>query len=603
MKPSINFNLSRIFPLTTPLLAFALAFGQGCFYPLALHAEQSWKSQKVSKLFHGEGGTFADLDGDSHTDIVAGYQIFFGPDYKSASKLFPSNPYNINGYSEYFFDFSYDIDRDGDIDILVVGFPGAPSHWYRNPGKETARQGNWERFTVMEVVDNESPMFEDITGDGKPELICCTGGQFGYAEINADPTKPWVFHPVSEPGPYQRFTHGIGIGDVNDDSHKDMLAKNGWWQNPGKPSDKLWVYHPFEFSGPGGAQMFAIDLDGDGKTEVITSLAAHAYGLAAYKKTPGTNDYTWSKIDIMTDKPETSPTGLAISQLHAIAIADMDGDSKPDIVTGKRFWAHNGNDPGENELPLLVWFKPIATNGGIKFHPNIIDDASGVGTQVTVGDANGDGLLDVLSASKRGVHLLTQTKEPTKTQDHPRHKGFPNGVAERAIPIADSIGGFRPAWSDTEPMNFDFETGSTLDWETLGGAFFNQPIQGDTVAARGGAKTMQQGEFWIGSSEVGTDVAMGTMTSRPFKLQHPWISFLIAGGESKDTRVEIVDASNGTVLHSESGKNSDSLARVAIDAKSWQGKPIQVRLIDASRNAWGHIAFDDLRTHNEPPAR
>ncbi|MEI6527882.1 MAG: VCBS repeat-containing protein, partial [Planctomycetota bacterium] len=317
--------------------------------------EIEWTVTKLSKLFHGEGGTLADFDGDGSMDIAAGYQIFFGPDFKESTKLFASNPYNINGYSEYFFGFDADIDSDGDPDVLIVGFPGAASHWYRNPGKADARKANWERFTVMEVVDNESPMFKDIDGDGKPDLICSTAGQYGYASVGPDPTKPWVFHPVSEPGPYERFTHGIGVGDVNDDKYQDLLAKNGWWENPGAVSNanKLWVFHPFEFSGPGGAQMHAVDLDGDGKTEVVTSLAAHAYGLAVYKKSPGGKEYSWTRIDVMTDKPETSPTGLAISQLHAVEIADIDGDGKPDILTGKRFWAHNGNDPGENDMPLL----------------------------------------------------------------------------------------------------------------------------------------------------------------------------------------------------------------------------------------------------------
>lgn len=88
-----------------------------------------WQVTKVSKLFHGEGGTLSDFDGDGSMDIAAGYQIFFGPDFKDSTKLFASNPYNINGYSEYFFGFDADIDSDGDPDVLIVGFPGAASHW------------------------------------------------------------------------------------------------------------------------------------------------------------------------------------------------------------------------------------------------------------------------------------------------------------------------------------------------------------------------------------------------------------------------------------------------------------------------------------------
>ncbi len=559
-----------------------------------------WQVTKVSKLFHGEGGTLSDFDGDGSMDIAAGYQIFFGPDFKDSTKLFASNPYNINGYSEYFFGFDADIDSDGDPDVLIVGFPGAASHWYRNPGKSQARNGNWERFTVMDIVDNESPMFQDIDGDGKPDLICSTAGQYGYATVGTDPTKPWKFHPVSEPGPYQRFTHGIGIGDVNDDKHQDLLAKNGWWENPGNPSsEKLWVFHPYEFSGPGGAQMHAVDLDGDGKNEVVTSLAAHAHGLAVYKKSPGDKEYRWTRIDVMTDKPETSPTGLAISQLHAVEIADIDGDGKPDILTGKRFWAHNGNDPGENELPLLVWFKPQVVAGGLKFQPNIIHDDSGVGTQVTVKDANGDGKLDVLSVSKRGVHLLTQTTSGSiSVSNHPRDAK--EALATQSIAIKDDLGGYRPSWSDSEAMNLDFENGSTTDWENRGGAFFNQPIQ-NPLGAGNKPNIHQQGEYWIGSSEVGTDNAMGTMTSKAFVLQHPWISFLIGGGESKETRFELVDAASGQVLHTAYGKNDDTLQRVVVDASGWKGKAIRIRLVDENRGSWGHISFDDFRTHESQP--
>lgn len=563
--------------------------------------EIEWTVTKLSKLFHGEGGTLADFDGDGSMDIAAGYQIFFGPDFKESTKLFASNPYNINGYSEYFFGFDADIDSDGDPDVLIVGFPGAASHWYRNPGKADARKANWERFTVMEVVDNESPMFKDIDGDAKPDLICSTAGQYGYASVGPDPTKPWVFHPVSEPGPYERFTHGIGVGDVNDDKYQDLLAKNGWWENPGAVSNanKLWVFHPFEFSGPGGAQMHAVDLDGDGKTEVVTSLAAHAYGLAVYKKSPGGKEYSWTRIDVMTDKPETSPTGLAISQLHAVEIADIDGDGKPDILTGKRFWAHNGNDPGENDLPLLVWFKPQTVAGGLKFEPHIIHDDSGVGTQVTVKDANRDGKLDVLSVSKRGIHLLTQT--PSSKIVHSNHPRDSQGaVATKSIAIIDDLGGFRPAWSESEAMNVEFENGSTIDWEARGGAFFNQPIH-NPVGNGNKSNIHQQGEYWIGSSEVGTDNAMGTMTSRAFVMQHGWLSFLIGGGESKETRVELMDALSGQVLHTEHGKNDDSLKRVVVDAAAWKGRAIRIRLVDENRGSWGHISFDDFRTHETAP--
>ena len=112
---------------------------------------------------------------------------------------------------------------------------------------------------------------------------------------------------------------------------------------------------------------------------------------------------------------------------------------------------------------------------------------------------------------------------------------------------------------------------------------------------------MHLGEYWVGSSEVGTDVAMGEMVSHPFKLTHPWLSFLIGGGSGTECGLEIIDPASGKVLSIYHGKQNDSMERIAVDGRSWVGRPIQIRLYDRSRDGWGHINFDDLRLHDSEP--
>ena len=84
-------------------------------------------------------------------------------------------------------------------------------------------------------------------------------------------------------------------------------------------------------------------------------------------------------------------------------------DGNKDFVTGKRFFAHNGGDPGGMEAAVLYWFeyKPGKEPSWI---PHLIDEDSGVGLQVLVEDMNGDGLPDIVSGNKKGVHVFLQER-------------------------------------------------------------------------------------------------------------------------------------------------------------------------------------------------
>ena len=108
--------------------------------------------------------------------------------------------------------------------------------------------------------------------------------------------------------------------------------------------------------------------------------------------------------------PQESPQGVCFTQLHALAAADIDGDGLTDVVTGKRRWAHGPKGDAEPDAPpVLYWFKLVRDGkGGASFEPHLIDDKSGVGTQVTVADLNGDGRPDIAVANKLGVFGFRQ---------------------------------------------------------------------------------------------------------------------------------------------------------------------------------------------------
>ena len=116
----------------------------------------------------------------------------------------------------------------------------------------------------------------------------------------------------------------------------------------------------------------------------------------------------------MNKEPKRQSIRREVLRAHAIDLVDMDGDGLKDIVTGKRFWAHGRTgDPDRNGRgALLVQADARPRTTSVDFVPYLIDDNSGVGTQVVAGDVNGDGLPDVVVGNKRGTFVHLHEKRP-----------------------------------------------------------------------------------------------------------------------------------------------------------------------------------------------
>ena len=397
----------------------------------------TFKKIQLTDQFWAEGAHFGDFNRDGKMDVVSGPFWYAGPDFRKRQEFYPANTTfqrkradgsqekvpgfegglgTNNAYSDNFLTFTYDFNQDGWMDILVYGFPGKDASWYENP---KGRAGHWQRHFIFDVLDNESPGFADVNGDGKPEITCCSGGYIGYAEADWKlPERPWKFHAISAKGDYQRFTHGLGTGDVNGDGRIDFLEKDGWWEQPSSiANDPVWKKHPVAFARQ-AAQMFADDVNGDGLNDVITSSEAHGYGLAWFEQTKNGDTISFREHVILNKKPEPNPYGVSFSQPHAVDLVDIDGDGLKDIVTGKRFWAHGAQGDVEPNAPaVLYWFKLKRDGNNVQFLPFLIDDNSGIGTQVIAAPASDRKLPDIVVGNKKGVFVFVHQTQNVNERD------------------------------------------------------------------------------------------------------------------------------------------------------------------------------------------
>jgi len=358
--------------------------------------------------YRSEACGVGDFNNDGKLDIVAGPFVYLAPDWNKVKirTLGGSVDEQGRGYMYDFMNVPLDVDGDGLLDVVSCSWHEKRTVWFRNTGTEG---GEWP-MTVIEVKDNfEAGDPWDVDGDGRrDEIVPATKGTVWY-EVGKlpDGKQGMLVRRVSD----KPHDWGAGAGDVNGDGRCDILRPGAWFEAPEDIRGGTWKEHPLSLGGKDGRtehtpQICVYDVNRDGLNDIVTS-SAHKYGIYWYQQIRGHAGPEWKQHTIDD----------TWSQAHSITLADLDADGDLDLVTGKRFLAHNGNDPGGNEPPGVYWYElgrgplPKWTKHVVSF-----DEGIGSGINIPVADIDADGDLDIVVTGKWGGPVWFENKSRKATR-------------------------------------------------------------------------------------------------------------------------------------------------------------------------------------------
>ena len=390
------------------------------------------------------GVAVGDLNGDGLPDLLAPNYYSYGVDVllqNSDGTFQPAVTYSSSSPYAYAVAVA-DVNGDGKLDVAVASYydssntTGAVSIFLGNgdgtlqPGVSYA-SGGWVAQSVATG---------DVNGDGKPDLVLanqcissadCSAGALGVLLGNGDGT----FQAAMTFSSAGQYPNAIAVGDLNGDGHPDVVATTPYDSTGhgsvsvllGAGDGTFQTAQEFASAGQGSRSVALVDLNSDGRLDVAIAdqCSDSSCSAADVSVLLGNGDGTFQ-----------SPAQYGSGGLYAYSIAagDMNGDGKPDLVINNQY-ANTTYNTGNTAV--------LVNNGDGTFQPahSYVNGIAyyGIGA-VALADLNGDGKMDVVSASyyNYGIRLL-----------------YGNGDGTLRVPASYDAGGSGPYSTAVGDFNGD----------------------------------------------------------------------------------------------------------------------------------------------------